>query len=485
MPRIEPRFHAIVIEPSPGWPGGMRVVLMEGGERMESLVAFMLQSGPMSRQAQALLASAVGRLYDFLLAAPPVLGREESEFMQRFAAAVIHGTIRDGDDPLGLFWPGTSKRRARQILRAVDAYSDYCANLVGARPLNPMRNATFVDRIRAYKALAHRKKHDPLAHLATSEEQYRRAMSNRTVQLPRNNKVLLVSPPFFPLDRTHDLLLTGFRRATTGPFHKQYAVRDMMIVILQRYGGIRASEAMHLFVDDVEPRVVRTTTGASVSADVWLYHPEDGLTGYTDPLTQKKQLRRRAEVLQALYQRDPRNSLRWPVSQWVGWKDLLIEEAKLQRSVIHFFPGEWAAVFYKLYCLYVAHVRPRNLGHPYLFVSGERGDGSPLTLGSYHDAVARAVRRIGLDSSKARGTTSHGFRHAYGQVLSRLKVSEKVIQVLMHHKSPLSQQTYTQMPLGAITAAVDSARQQLAAGTSNISHLTAANLVPPQGLLLP
>lgn len=485
MPRTEPRFHAIVTEPCPGWPGGMRVVLMEGGERMESLVTFMMSSAPMNRQAQALLASAVGRLYDYLIAAPPVPGRDDVEFMQRFAAAVIHGTIRNGDDPLDLYWPGSSKRRARQILRAVNAFSDYCAKLVGARPLNPPRNATFVDRIRAYQALAHRKKYDPLAHLATSREQYRRALTSQAVQVPRNNKVLLVNPPFFPFERTHDLLYTGFKRATSGPFHEQYALRDMMIVILQRYGGIRASEAMHIFVDDVEHRPVQTLAGASVTADVWLYHPEDGLTSYTDPITKKRSLRRRADVLQALYQRDARNSPRWPVSQWVGWKDLLIEEAKRQRSLVHFFPEEWAVVFYRLYCLYVARVRPRNLGHPYLFVSGERGDGSPLTLGSYHDSVARAVRRIGLESSKSKGTTSHGFRHAYGQVLSRLNVNEKVIQVLMHHKSPLSQQTYTQMPLSAFTAAINGARQQLATGASAVPHLTVANLIPPPGIVIP
>lgn len=485
MPRTEPRFHAIVTEPMPGWPGGMRVVLMPDCQRMETLVTYMMSVAPIDRQAQQILASAVGRLYDYLMAAPPVPGRDDAEFMQRFTAAVIHGTIRNGADPLGLYWPGNSKRRARQILRAANKYSDYCADLVGAPPLNPWRNATFVERIRAYKALAHKRQYDPLAHLATSKEQYRRAQMSRAADLPQNNKVFLTDAPFFPFESTHDLLLKGFRRAKTGPFYERHAIRDMMIVILQRYGGVRASEPMHLFVEDVEPRPVQTATGAAVTADVWLYHPEDGLTNYIDPLTKKRSLRRRADVLQALYQRDPRNSPRWPVSQRVGWKDLLIEEAKRQRSLVHFFPEDWAVVFYGLYCMYVAHVRPRNLSHPYLFVSGERGDGSPLTLDSYYDSVARAVRRIGLESSKAKGTTSHGFRHAYGQVLEQLNVDAKLIQVMMHHKSPLSQLTYTQTPRSAFTAAIDKARTRLAAGTPDVPEITTDNLLPPTGIAIP
>jgi integrase len=55
-----------------------------------------------------------------------------------------------------------------------------------------------------------------------------------------------------------------------------------------------------------------------------------------------------------------------------------------------------------------------------------------------------AVKRIGLEHSKALGTTEHGHRHAYGYRLANHGFSQVEIQKAMHHKSPDSCLVYLQ-----------------------------------------
>ena len=460
----------------------MRVVVTADGP-MGSLVSYMMHLGPMTPSAQAQIAGAVGRLYDFWLAAPPVTALDEIEFMDRFAVAVIHGTILNGDDALGLFWPRSSKKKARQVLRIVTEFTDFCAEAGNSAPLNTVRQASFIERIRSYQAQAHRKKYDLLAHLATDDQKHARAAMARRAAMPRINKVVSEDAPYFPFQRTMELLYKGFRRSQTGPYWKQYDIRGMMLVILQRFGGLRASEPLHLFVRDVAPRPVAGSVDGQMTAHVSLFHPTDGLTEYLDPLTRARRRESRAEFLRVVHGREPRNSSVWSSSAWVGWKDLLLEDAKLQCAFVHFFPEEWGVPFYKLYTMYVTQVRPAKLDHPYLFVSGPKGEYAPLSRSAYSDSLATAVRRIGLESRKENGTTTHGLRHAYGQVLDELEVPNKFIQIMMHHKSLLSQEAYTRKTARNLQIALDKARQQIAAtGSGSISP---AHLLPSLGAVIP
>lgn len=489
MPRGErahPRFHDIVVEPHPGWIGGMKVVVTADGP-LGSFVSYMMSLGPMPSSAQARIAGAVGRLYDFWLAAPPATPVDESQFMDRFAVAVIHGTIHDGDDALGLFWPRSSKKKARQVLRIVTEFTDFCAQASNSVPLNPTREVRFIERIRSYQAQAHRKKYDLLAHLQTNDQKHARAAMARRVTLPRDNRVVLARPPFFPFHRTLNLIYEGFRLSQSGPYWKQYNVRDMMMVILQRFGGLRASEPLHLFVQDVAPILVEGKADGQMTARVRLFHPIEGATEYIEPGSRPPRRRRgsREEFLRVVFDRPPRNSSKWTSSAWVGWKDLLLEDSKNKCAFVHFFPEEWGVTFYQLYTIYISHVRPAKLDHPYLFVSGSKGDYAPLTRDAYTESLARAVRRIGLESRREDGTTSHGLRHAYGQMLEQLEMSKEFIQIMMHHKSVLSQEPYTKKTAQHLQAALDKARRQIATNTTGPGQISAANCLPPSESLTP
>lgn len=488
MPRGErahPHFHDIVDKPYPGWVGGMKTVVTDDGS-MGSYVSYMMHLGPpMSPEAQSHIAGAVGRLWDFWHASPPATAADENQFIDRFAAAVIHGTILNEEDPLGLFWPRPSKKKARQVLRIVTEFTDFCAQSNHTALLNPVREARFIERILSYQAQAHRKKYDLLAHLSTTDEKHERAAMARRVRLPRANKVMEKDPPYFPSDRTEELLNRGFRRSRTGPYWKQYDIRGMMLFILQRFGGLRSSEPLHLFVRDVAARPVAGTTNGQMTARVSLFHPTDGLTEYIDPITKAHRRGKREEYLRVVHGREPRNSLVWPSAARVGWKDLLIEDAKLQCSFVTFFPQEWGVKFYQLYTLYVTHVRPAKLDHPYLFVSGPKGDHAPLSREAWSESFERAVRAIDLEPCKEAGTTPHGLRHAYGQMLDKYGMSEKFIQIAMHHKSIESQKAYTLKTKEQFQAELDKAQQRVTAAITGPGSMSAASMLPLPGAVTP
>jgi len=87
--------------------------------------------------------------------------------------------------------------------------------------------------------------------------------------------------------------------------------------------------------------------------------------------------------------------------------------------------------------------------------------GEPYTVASFRQAHAKAVGRIGLPIGKEFGTTPHGHRHTYGQLLTEAKLDPLVIQRCLHHKARESQQVYTEPTPAAITKALNEAAQRL------------------------
>jgi integrase len=231
-----------------------------------------------------------------------------------------------------------------------------------------------------------------------------------------------------------------------------------MICILQRFGGLRASEPFHLYVTDVME--AKHNVG---SAEVRLYHPELGRFSYREPISAEIIHVTRTEFLRNRYGLIPRN-LRTD-KKHAGWKELMLDVGPPHNyAVVRWFPSFWGRVFWKLYKIYVREVLPTKLGHPYLFVNLDEGEGfgSMYSLSAYYDNHAAAMARIGVAVSKREGTTTHGFRHAYGHSLEAVRISEKIIQCCLHHKSPNSQGVYTLPDALEVSAALEAGRVALA-----------------------
>lgn len=456
---ITPRFHDAITLPTQGRHGGIRV-LLTGDGLLFPLLDFFLKAANRNKSLtwQTKACRAIGCLYDYLHVFRDAKNPDRPiTYLSDFVQALLAGTIgSNGDDPSGLFWPPASWARVSETVSFVNAFSDHCADKYEGERLNPLVAVTFQQRLAAYRKLDRRNENSLLKHLGLSKAQKARAGRERAVGSPQSPKVSDRSPPRFPDDAISTLLSEGYKKTGKGKkLSDRYYLRDMMICLLQRYGGLRASEPFHIYVTDVLE--AKSSPG---SAEVRLYHPELGRFSYRDPLTGAVIHATRTEFLRARYDIQPRNQR--TDKKAAGWKELMLDVgAPHYYSVVRWFPSFWGKLFWKLYQAYVQEVLPTKLNHPYLFVNLSSGKhfGSMYTLSAYYDNHAAALDRIGLGSSKIEGTSSHGFRHAYGHSLESAGIPDKIIQVCMHHKSLASQGVYTLPAAGEVNLALEAGRK--------------------------
>lgn len=465
MPRadaVQPLFHDTVTIPVAGRPEGMRVIVTRDGDILPSLVEFF-QWGDNDLKGlhwQIKAARAVGLLYDYVLSVPaPADVQGQRSYLSGFVRALTNGTVAlDGSDPTGLGWRPLAWGLVEEILRHVNAFADYCALLHDHAPLNPLVDASWPERIANYNRLERQNAASLLKHLGVAKQAARAAAQKRHVSTHREPMVAPTVPPAFPAEAFPGLLNEGFRRRGRGAPWERWNLRDQMLTILQRHGGVRASEALHLFVTDV----VEDRPGSG-HAEVRLYHPQLGRFTTYDRIRGGIRHLTRAEYLAQEWRRLPRNVM--TDRERAGWKDLMLDVGKPHYyAVVRWFPREAGQWFWRLFEAYRDHVLPPGLGHPYLFVNLDAGEhfGRPYTFFAYRDNLQAAVRRLGLPWGKAFGTTTHGLRHRYGQDLEEAKVPVKVIQTCMHHKSPLSQLVYTRPDRERVQRELDAARARIA-----------------------
>lgn len=443
-----PRFHRIVVLRVAGRP--MRVVLTPDGP-LEGLIAYVRRIGAHKSPAwETKVAQAVGLLYDFWTVAKPDPqdGKAKRFFFPSFVEALRDGTVLAAppwSKPRDLFWPQFTKKRQREIISLVTRFSDWIAAEADFEPLNPTRPVLFHEQVRAYWKVKSLSTTNFLGHLDTDAAHWRRAGRLRREQEGPTPLTSIDSPPMtFPADKFADLLSKGFRRRRgIGDLWETHDIRGMMLAMLGFYGGLRASEAFHLFVQDIEPEFVSSATGRHTLARVRLYHPSDGDTRH------RNRLASRSKYLLEQWGRQPRNQMRYH-PEYAGWKELLLTNGKHKfTDVMWVGPESVGELFWQLYEMYVAHVRPPQCHHPYLFVVEQGATrGRPYPLTNWHECFATAVKRIGETPRKDRGTTSHGLRHAVGQRLKKMAWQSeteriKVTQHVLHHRSAASQAVYT------------------------------------------
>jgi hypothetical protein len=88
---------------------------------------------------EATYAMAVGLLIDFVAANADAYAdiTRRSALFNAFAHAVLDGTVRDGDDPSGLWWHPRTTARTRKLVTLACEVSDWLAEHYGATPINP------------------------------------------------------------------------------------------------------------------------------------------------------------------------------------------------------------------------------------------------------------------------------------------------------------------------------------------------------------
>lgn len=408
---------------------------------------------------EATYAQAIGLFIDFMTVKANEFKdiEDRSRMLNSFAHALLYGTIRDGDDPTGLWWHSRRQQRVHRLVGLVCEISDWLHHRYESTAINPFsRPASIAEQIAFWRRWNKTKTASLLNHTKDYRISTGKAKTTRTISLPGNAPTVAELTPAFPEKYIERLLFEGFVRAR-GKLQKtpwlRWNLRDILITLLLHYGGLRVSEPMHLWVDDVfidptNPKAAR----------VLVHHPSDGIYEHPDFITGTTIRSTRAAYLQIKYNRRPLTEVTG--KRHAGWKNSLLTHRTRNAFEVFWFPQAIGELFLALYRMYIQHVRPVALNHPYLFVTQ---DGEPLGVGSYSKSHFNAICRIGLEPTKDLGTSPHGHRHAYGQLLKKNGLSIKEIQVAMHHISPLSQDVYTQSSATDVHEAIETATQKMAA----------------------
>lgn len=428
------------------------VLLIVGVSPFEQLLEFFREKC-LSLSAERTYAQAAGRFIEWL----SVRAGEFKETSRRslLYTAFMHdlrfGTYQEGKDVYGLRWRPTSQQNLKRLTSALLEFSDWLNVRYGSTMLNPIHHrASAADQLIFWRKWNKQKSTSLLAHIKGRQRAIADAHIARQASLPRSRNGLLQEVKAFPAERLDDLLWQGFvnpGKADDPRPWVRYNLRDILITLLCVYGGCRASEPLHLWVDDVfvdpaDPEL----------ALVLVHEPSEGQVEYTDHLTGARRKTNRADFLQRFCGgRQPLT--RETGRRHAGWKGCLLTHRERKAFQIFWIDKNAGRLFLTLWRLYIQNVRPVTPQVPWAFLTK---DGQALGVDGYDDSFKAAVRRIGLKPAKWEGTSNHGLRHRYGQWLNDLDLGDKEGQVAMHHLNAKSQEVYRQKGVAGVAAAIGS-----------------------------
>jgi len=359
------------------------------------------------------------------------------DLLLAFSQALVEGTINPTtlEDSSELFWPPRKLEDANALLLFITTYTDWLTEQEGynTQRINPYVKATSTEQRLNWCAYYHKHARVFLNHLSSRNYDMRQLDFVRLVRTPQAPKIDIASVKKFPESEIQNLLNKGFTRGRVpedAPDIERIDYKGQVITMLMHYGGIRKSEALHLYEHDI------AVDEKSTEAIVRVYHPQFGNSPDSAYSTRK-------EFLAKEYQLRPRNE--YPKSErlHLGWKSSLLSDRQGFFRV-HFFPPNKASEFLLAWVNYLKYQRVPPLlenSHPYAFTNTK---GEPETLKNFQRLHTKAVERIGLKHKKYHGTTEHGHRHSYGYRLAAHGLSQVEIQKAMHHKSPDSCLVYIQ-----------------------------------------
>lgn len=401
------------------------VIVTEHGV-LDQFVRYMHLNRLKSRSWQESATFAVQLLLEYMEANQGLYDAPRALFAA-FSDGLYTGTVSNSIDPSGLWWQPRQPEDASKLIGHVSRFSDWLAvvNEDSKMQLNPWRQATRHEQRLNWAAYSHRRDNAFLSHLwrSSSQSKQSRVVRSRTMPVERQAPIKAFPEEYFEL-----LVCEGFRRRSRdsrGPTD----LRNVLISYLMHYGGLRLSEALSLWSEDVS-----LEAGEVI---VRIYHPEYGLAPGGKG--------NRAAYLQSQFALQPRNRLVKATDPlFIGWKNSLITDPHRRCFEVFFFPHEAGQIFAELWRDYhlKQRIKPKaSEGHPYAFTNR---DGQPYSHRMFRKAHRLGIERIGLMYEKSEGTTPHGHRHAYGQRLARDGANPLLIKNAMHHASITSSQTYTQ-----------------------------------------
>lgn len=274
-----------------------------------------------------------------------------SLLFQTFVQRLSLGTIgKDGTDPSSLYWLPRSASNVNQLLSALNGLTDWLAKERSTQSLNPFEQASSHQERLNYAAWFKRNQYNFLGHIKSNPlpevvKQVRKVRGKKDVLKVDGDAIS------FPEHLFKSFFIDGIGRARD----PRVAIRDQLILLLMHGTGVRESDALHLWVDDVfhDPDNLD-------SVIIRLYHPEDGKA--PNHWVGRKRQSTRAAYLAENYHLVPRNRLSGTAR--VGWKTKVVDHDD-NYIQLHWFPSYYGEIFAHLWRQYLLYLLPLERNHPY------------------------------------------------------------------------------------------------------------------------
>jgi hypothetical protein len=190
---------------------------------------------------------------------------QTTELLESFDGALRSGTInpRDLTDPSGLFWRPRSAEDADNLIHLITDYTDWLARQpeYDTGRANPFRHATNAEQRLNWCAYYQKNDNVFLNHLRNDEDAKRRNKFIREVGRRGREPIILEEVKKFPEASISSLIDEGFIRSDRKD-HPDPKMRidykGRALTLLMHYGGIRKSEAFHLYLTDAKIMTIHT-----------------------------------------------------------------------------------------------------------------------------------------------------------------------------------------------------------------------------------
>ncbi len=374
-------------------------------------------------------ASVLGFLNDYLLKAQggkPIRKEDLHEVVRHFLLLRRQG---DSDGTHGLGWEPLKATTVARDTRILAKFSEYCSKHHGHLPFLQVESHFDTEHKRFVEKLAGK--------TATSWRLFPSKGGTSTTARGSHEAAL-------PTSGSRKAVLTV--EQVTRIINAAPTPGLKAAFILGAFGGMRASEMLHIWTSDVMPGSRRPEVFPSDKVSdvplVVLAHPSQsrfirlGESGNDD----------RLQHLDSAYGLLPRN-VQQGTPMHSGWKGMLYDNQALLVSQVYWTSPEMASLFMSKITESRMSVRSRGGrramdSHPYLFVNeadDPRHLGLPRKRSGLLKAFARAAIAAGLGESC---TGIHLLRHFYKATLEDMGLPAELRRIAMHHRSIVSQDDY-------------------------------------------
>jgi|GEM_PF-2544325 len=327
-----------------------------------------------------------------------------------------------GNKPLG--WKGVDLKSATRYLEYINRFATWAAEQKGVNDPNPMVE----ERGGWIKTLARmglQRRSSMLGHLLPATRAGQGIIAHRQINPARTSQrtsVPTVNQEYKAM--LWDDYMTLLR-------HEQ-SMRNLLLWLMLGAGGLRISEAVHLFVQDVRATI-------DGEARVLLTDPRYGQIAIPCQSGGKKVMTREA-YLKEYFGLTTRDQLKPRSTLYAGWKGMRVHDGKTMTAEIIWLHPDFGKMAWAAHRSYLAIRRLTDAKHPYYFVNIDYNGGNPLTISNANGLLKDVCARLNILSAQ----NLHSLRHLFGDTLHNRGGAElDKVQVAMRHKNSTSTETYT------------------------------------------